>query len=134
MNSKNENAIAVRVQILYLLNLLIIPGIGFVMIYLLLKEHKGTTNTLTRSHVSQAFVASVVVGVLIVGFTLLMLTFGSTDDPYTWMWIILYFTCFHSTFILLGVLGMIKAMASETYRYPLMATIAEKLKGYELQS
>lgn len=134
MNSKNENTIAVRVQILYLLNLLIIPGIAFIMIYGLFKKHKGTTNALTRNHVSQAIVASVVVGVLIIGFVLLMFVFGSADDPYTWMWIILYFTCFHSLFILLGVLGLIKAMGSETYRYPIMATMAEKLKGYEPQS
>lgn len=134
MSSEPENAIAVRVQILYLLNLLIIPGIAFVLMYKLFKKHKGTTNALTRSHISQSMVASVVVGVLIIGFTALMFIFGSTDDPYTWMWIILYFTCFHASFILLGVFGLIKAMADQTYRYPIIASIAERLKGYERAS
>lgn len=134
MTYESENAIAVRVEILYLLNLLIIPGIAFVLMYKLYKEHKGTTNALTRSHISQAIVASIVVGVLIIGFTVLMFIFGSTNDPYTWMWIILYFTCFHASFILLGVFSLIKAMANQIYRYPVIGNFAERLKGYERTS
>ena len=134
MSQSNENATALRVQILYLLNLLIIPGIAFIGIYLLFKEHKNTPNELTRNHVSQSMVASIVAGVLIIGFTLLILIFGSTDDAYTWMWVILYFTCIHASLVLLGVYGLVKAMGAQKIHYPLIAGIAKTLKGYEPQS
>ena len=128
----SENSIAVRVQVLYLLNLMIIPGLAFIMIWRVFAAHRNSTQELTRSHVSQAFIASIVVGLLIVCFVALMLVFGSADDPYTWMWIVLYFTCVHALFILLGVIGLVRAFASQTVRYPILHDFARKLRGYEV--
>jgi uncharacterized Tic20 family protein len=34
--------------------------------------------------------------------------------------VVLYFTFIHSTLILLGILGLVKALAGQHYRYPLL--------------
>ena len=45
---------------------------------------------------------------------------GGYDGPYTWMIVILYFTICHSTLILLGMMGLAKALAGKCYRFPLI--------------
>lgn len=49
-----------------------------------------------------------------------LLLLGGYDGPYVWMFVIVYFTVVHSTFILLGVLGLIKAFAGQYWSYPLI--------------
>ena len=36
------------------------------------------------------------------------------------MIVVLYFTFIHSTLILLGVMGLVRALAGQHYRYPLL--------------
>jgi len=56
----------------------------------------------------------------------LILLLGGYDQPTTWVVLILYFTCCHSALILLGVLGLVKALAGQPYRYPLIGALAER--------
>jgi uncharacterized Tic20 family protein len=37
-----------------------------------------------------------------------------------WLLVILYFTVCHSTLVLLGMLGLVKAMAGQCFRFPLV--------------
>lgn len=129
-NNGQSNVTAVRIQVLYLLNLLLFPGIAFLLMLVMYVSNRGTENTLVRAHVSQAVLASVVVAALIIVFTVLMLLWGSHDSPYTWMSIILYFTCCHSVFILLGVYGLVKALSSQPVHYPVISRFAQHLPGY----
>ena len=59
-------------------------------------------------------------GALIVLVIALILALGGFDSGYTWMVVILYFTFIHSSLILLGVLGLVKAMSGQHFRYPLI--------------
>ncbi|MEW8122585.1 MAG: hypothetical protein AB2732_12785, partial [Candidatus Thiodiazotropha endolucinida] len=59
-------------------------------------------------------------GVLLVIVNLVILLLGGYDGAYTWMVVIIYFTVCHSTLILIGMLGLAKAMAGKCYRYPLI--------------
>ena len=81
----------------------------------------GTTQAfppLARCHIDQTFFVSLWGGLLIVvANAALFLIFGWNWE-WTWVFVIIYFTCVHSTLILLGILGLAKAMAGKPYVYP----------------
>ena len=68
----------------------------------------------------QTLSASVWGGILLVVINAMILLLGGYDGPFTWMIVIIYFTICHSTLILLGMLGLAKALAGKCYRYPLI--------------
>jgi len=110
--------LAVAAESLYLVNLMLAPGLGFLAIaWLWLKRRRGAP-PLARCHLDQTFYVSLWGGVLIVGANAaLFLVFG-WDWEWTWVFVIMYFTCVHSTLILLGMLGLSRAMAGKPFVYP----------------
>ncbi len=112
--------LAVGAESLYLANLLLIPGIAFVILAVLFLRRRRNTPPLALNHLEQTLSASLWAGVLLVVVNLLILALGGYTGPYTWMIVIIYFTVCHSTLILLGMLGLAKALAGKCYRYPLI--------------
>ncbi|MEW8070175.1 MAG: hypothetical protein AB2810_05220 [Candidatus Thiodiazotropha endolucinida] len=114
---------AVTAESLYLANLLLIPGIAFAILALIHFKQGKSSPPLARSHLEQTFTASLWAGVLLVIVNLIILLLGGYDGAYTWMVAIIYFTVCHSTLILIGMLGLAKAMAGKCYRYPLIGRV-----------
>ena len=112
--------LAVVAESLYLTNLLLLPGIAFLILTVLYFKHHGETPPLALSHLEQTFSASLWAGVLLVIVNVFIILLGGYDGPYTWMIVILYFTICHSTLILLGMMGLAKALAGKCYRFPLI--------------
>jgi len=128
MHTSPERAardIAVWAESLYLANLLIAPGLAF-LAQLWLARRPAAQAPLARQHCRQTIAASLLAGVLLVLANGLILLLGGYDQPTTWVVLILYFTCCHSALILLGVLGLVKALAGQPYRYPLIGALAER--------
>ena len=50
----------------------------------------------------------------------LILLLGGFDSGYTWMLVVLYFTFIHSSLILMGVFGMVRALNGQHFTYPLI--------------
>lgn len=112
--------LAVAAETLYLINLMLAPVLGFLVLAVLWWRYRLTASPLARNHLTQTFTVSVWGGALIVLVCMaLVLTFG-IESGWTWTWVIIYFTCVHSTLILLGVMGLTKAMAGKHYVYPLI--------------
>jgi uncharacterized Tic20 family protein len=111
--------IAVWAESLYLANLLVAPGLAFVALWWLSRQ-PAAAEPLARGHCRQTLAASIFAGVLLVIVNLLIVLLGGYHQPSTWVVVILYFTTCHSTLILLGVLGLVKAMAGQDYRFPLI--------------
>jgi len=127
--SQDENQadvrLAVTAQSLYLVNLLLLPGLAFVIllgIYLLFRDR---VSSLSLHNLRQSLSASLWAGFFLVICNALVLLTGGYDGPWTWVIVIVYFTMAHSTLILLGVVGLIKAMAGEFWRYPLIGGLLE---------
>ena len=59
-------------------------------------------------------------GFLIVTLSGLIVALGGLDWAWTWVVLVLYFTCIHSTLVLFGMYGLIKAMAGQVWRFPLI--------------
>jgi len=113
-------SLAVTAEVLYLANLLLLPGLAFLILLAEWRKHRHTAPALARCHLRQTLAASLWAGVLLVIANAAIILLGGYRQPSTWVVTILYFTMFHSTFVLLGVLGLAKAMAGKSYIYPLI--------------
>ncbi len=114
---------AVTAEILFLVNLLALPVVGFVLLAVLYYRHHKTAPPLAAAHLTQTFVTSVWGGILIVFVIAVfgsMLLLGDISMGYIWMAVIVYFTMVHSTLVVFGALGLARAMAGQTWRYPLI--------------
>lgn len=116
----SDGAIAVQAEALYLINLMVAPGLAFLGLLWLAQHHGRRASPLVRCHLRQTIAASLWAGTLLLAVTLMIATLGSINSPATWMVLILYFTCVHSTLILFGVFGLVRAMAGQLYVYPLI--------------
>ena len=112
--------LAVVAESLYLTNLLLAPGIAFGVLLWLWFKHKDTTPLLARRHLKQTTFVSLYGGILIVSFSVLFIALGGLHWEWTWVLVILYFTCIHSTLVLFGMFGLSKALAGQPWRYPLI--------------
>ncbi len=115
-----DTPLAIAAEVLYLVNLLLLPGLAFVVLLLLYRKHKDTAPALSRNHLRQTLAGSLWAGVLLIAVNGLILALGGYDAPSTWVILILYFTTCHASLVIVGVLGLSKAMAGQRYRYPLL--------------
>ncbi len=113
-------SLAVLAQSLYLANLLLLPVVSFLALGWLFLRDVQEDPPLARAHITQAFAASLWGGILLVLVILLMLALGGYDEVNTWTVVILYFTTIHTTFVLIGIIGLAKAMSGKCWRVPLI--------------
>lgn len=111
---------AILAQSLYVANLLVLPVISFLALGWLFLHCDSKTPPLARAHINQAFSASLWGGMLLVLVNLLILALGGFEEVSTWTIVILYFTTIHATFVLIGIVGLAKAMAGRCWRIPLI--------------
>jgi uncharacterized Tic20 family protein len=112
--------LAVTAETIYLLNLMLVPGLGFLVLAWLWFKHRQTAPSLAANHLRQTFFVSLWGGLLLVSACAGFILFFGLDSAWTWTYVVIYFTCVHSSLILFGVLGLSKAMAGQTYRDPLI--------------
>jgi len=118
-DADDPRPLAVAAEALYLINLMLAPGLAFLVLAWLWWRRRGDAHPVARVHLEQAFRVSLVGGALI--FTTLVIgAIGGFHGPGVWVVVILYFTVVHSSLILLGVVGLVKAINREAWRYPLI--------------
>jgi len=118
--SQPGQTLAVSAELLYIANLLLLPGVAFLILLWLWRKHRLDAPLLARCHLKQTIAASIWAGALLVLANGAIILLGGYHQPSTWVIAIIYFTVFHSTFVLLGVLGLAQAMAGKSYVYPLI--------------
>ncbi len=129
MSSPEAKApLAVWAESLYLFNLLLAPGLGFLALVWLWRRHPSAS-PVERLHLYQTLVVSLWGGALIVLVGGLIIWLGGLDSPWTWLWVLLYFTFIHSSLILLGVLGLVKALNGQPFYYPFIGRRAARHAG-----
>ena len=112
--------LSVLAESLYLANLLLAPGLAFGMLLYLYRRHGISAPPLARCHLRQTLSASLWAGALLILVNLLILLLGGYRAAYTWLLVILYFVVCHTTLVMLGMIGLAKAMAGQCYRFPLV--------------
>lgn len=112
--------IAVNAEVLYLANLLLLPGLAFLGLLVLWFAHRRDAPPLGRCHLRQTLSASLWAGAILILANALIFVLGGYQQPATWVIIILYFTICHATLVLFGIFGLARAMAGKQYVYPLI--------------
>ena len=122
-DSKKEipgQVLASWAEVLYLGNLLIAPGLAFLILLWLYFRRSADTPALAVCHMRQTITASIWAAVLLVIVSSIIIQLGGLNSVYSWMIAILYFLTCHATLILLGVIGLTKSLAGQTFIYPLI--------------
>jgi hypothetical protein len=114
--------LAVWAESLYLLNLLLVPGIPFAVLVWLYFKHRADAPPLAVCHLRQTIDGSLWAAMLLGVVTAIVVAISDFDSEATWVVIITYFVCFHSTLVMLGIIGIAKAMAGQKFVYPLIGT------------
>ncbi len=117
---KFGQGLAVAAEALFLLNLLALPGLAFAILVGLWFRFRHSAPPLARQHLKQATYVSFWGGLLIVGLSTAILAAGGLQSAWTWVVLILYFTCIHATLVLFGMFALIKAMNAQVWRFPLI--------------
>lgn len=123
MSTDPNKQLAVLAEALYLINLLLLPGIAFIYLLWLYRRHRKTASDLSLCHLRQTLAASIWAGVLLLPVTVLTIAVGGYNSIGAWTVALLYFTVCHATLVLLGVFGLSKAMAAQSWRYPLIGPV-----------
>ncbi|MFZ5581794.1 MAG: hypothetical protein ACOZCK_03960 [Pseudomonadota bacterium] len=112
--------LAIAAEALFLVNLLALPGLAFAALAWLWWRHGGTAPLLARQHLQQTFWVSAWGGLLIVTLSAGFIALGGLNWEWTWVAVILYFTCVHSALVVGGIVGLANAMAGQPWRFPLI--------------
>lgn len=118
--------LAVWAESLFLVNLLLLPGLAFVLLLVLWWRHRTSSPPLARNHLQQTVIASLWAGSLLILVNGLIIMLGGYQSAATWVIVILYFVTCHAALVLLGALGLSRALAGQFYRYPLIGPRLEK--------
>ena len=112
--------LAVMAEVLYISNLLLLPGLAFIALLLVYFRNIQVAPALAVCHLRQTLSASLWAGALLLATNIIIIWLGGYRSPNTWMVVIIYFTTCHATLVLLGVMGLARAMAGQCFRYPLV--------------
>lgn len=115
-----DQVLAVTAESLFLANLLLLPGIAFLILVWLRWYYRDQADRLAHCHIEQTFFVSLWGGGLLLACSALFIALGGLHWQWTWVVVILYFTCVHSTLVLLGVFGLSRAIAGREFVYPLI--------------
>ena len=112
--------LAVIAESLYLINLLILPAIGFGVLFWIYLKHYQAAPPLARCHLAQTVRATMWAALLLIWVTILLLAVGNWESPVTWMVALMHFIIVHTSLVLLGVVGLSRALSGQSFRYPLV--------------
>lgn len=112
--------LAIVAESLYLGNLLVAPGFCFAALLWLWFRDGQEAPPLARNHLRQTLAGSLWAGVLLVGLSGAIFLVGGFASMWSWLAVILYFTFFHSTLVLCGMIGLAHALAGRPFVYPLI--------------
>ena len=116
----DDRQLAVWAQSLYLVNLLLLPGIGFMVLIGLYWRYRQQPLPLAAGHLRQTVAVSLWAGALLVGVSGLIVLIGGADNMLTWVVVIPYFVVCHAALVLGGALGLARALAGQDFRFPLL--------------
>ena len=114
------STLAIAAEGLFITNLLAAPGLGFMVLAWLWWRHRHSAPLLARQHLQQTFWVSAWGGLLIVTLSAGFIALGGLNWEWTWVAVILYFTCVHSALVVGGIVGLASAMAGQPWRFPLI--------------
>jgi len=118
--------VAVLAEALFLANLMLIPVLGFVLMLVLWWKFRHSDSAIVRNHLQQTVVTSISGAAILIGVSVAIFLLGGLDNPVSWVIGVLYFLCVHAVLILLGMIGLNRAILARKWRYPLLGPRIEE--------
>lgn len=94
-----------------LLNLTLLPVISFIA--LLLIYRKTNAGAIDRYHATLGIKINVTAAAVLFVVSALMILLGGFNSPWTWVYVISYFTIVHTIFIIFSVWALVRAWSGE---------------------
>ncbi|MEA2093776.1 MAG: hypothetical protein U9P11_04345 [Pseudomonadota bacterium] len=128
MNNKTKDVkvdgqdFAVLVESLYVANLLILPVLSFIILVLLFLKKHGSLPPLANSHLEQTISAGFLTAVMlfVATLTIMMMRLVGVEDIALWLIAIILFTIVYAAMLLLGIVGLAKALSGKCWSYPVV--------------
>ncbi len=96
-----------------LLNLTVLPVISFVA--LLLIYRKTEPDTIDRYHALLGIKINVIAAAMLFLVSALMILLGGFNSPWTWVYVISYFTIVHTIFIVFALWALVRAWSGDKF-------------------
>ena len=122
-NASEQNSgttIAMIAEGLFLLNLFLLPVVSFMILALLYWRHRNHESRLARNHLKQAFAAAGISTALFLLSNLLIVLYGGYHSVALLVAVEVYLVIVVTPFSIIGIFGLLKAMAQQEYCYPLI--------------
>ena len=114
-----DRHLATTAEALFLINLLLLPGIGFALLVALYFGSRGGNCPLSRNHLSQTMGVSVLGAMLVVTVAALYVLLGGFGT-YTRTLAIVYVIGIHLTLVWMGAIGLARAIRGHHYSFPVL--------------
>lgn len=115
MKSENNNKLQLKrasnAALASLLNLTILPVVGFVALVLIYKNTQP--HTIDRYHAALGIKINIIAVTALVLVSMLMFFLGGFDSPWTWVYVISYFTIVHTGFIVFALWVLVRAWSGD---------------------
>ncbi len=95
-----------------LINLTILPVVGFIALIMVYRNTQ--TGTIARYHAVLGFKINIIAAAALFLVSALMILLGGFNSPWTWVYVISYFTLVHTLFIVLAVWALVRAWSGDT--------------------
>lgn len=97
-----------------ILNLTLLPIIGFVMLLIIYKKTKLGNND--HYHAMLGIKINVIAAIALFVVSGLMILLGGFNSPWTWVYVISYFTLVHTIFIMVAVWALVRSWSGDELR------------------
>ena len=97
-----------------LLNLTVLPAISFIALLLIYKNSQP--DTIDRYHAALGMKLNIIAAAVLFLVSALMILLGGFDSPWTWVYVISYFTLVHTMFIIVAVWALVRSWSGQTLK------------------
>ncbi len=103
-----------------LLNLTILPGISFIWLLMIYQKTKqqSTPEAIDSYHAKLGIKLNLIAAAALFLVSALMILLGGFNSPWTWVYVISYFTMVHTIFIVFAIWALVRAWSGERLKKP----------------
>jgi hypothetical protein len=94
-----------------ILNLTLLPIIGFIALILI--YNKTQPGTIGRYHSILGMKINIIAATVLFVVSALMILLGGFDSPWTWVYVISYFTLVHTAFIIIALWALVRSWSGD---------------------
>jgi len=105
---------AFHAALMSLLNLTVLPIIGFIVLLLLYK--KTAANTIDRYHAALGIKLNLLAAIALILVSALIVAVGGFNSPMSWIYMVSYFVTVHALFILIATWAVVCSLAGDTLK------------------